>query len=47
MDESTARDFIEDLMQQRDHYRRVAEEAVANLEQAVRLLETMQKAMHE
>ena len=40
-------DEIERLRADRDHYKRIAEEAVSNLEQAVKLLQTFQAAVHD
>lgn len=39
-------DTIESLRAERDNYRAIAEQALANLEQAVALLEALQAAVH-
>lgn len=38
---------IQCLRDERDHYKRIAEEAVSNLEQAIKLLQAFQAAVHD
>jgi fructose-1,6-bisphosphatase len=54
MDKGTWEDYLEDLlkerkelMTERDLYKSIAEEAVSNLEQAMKLLEAIQDAVHD
>jgi hypothetical protein len=47
MDKGTTDDYIADLIAERDIYKRIAEEAIANLEQAMKLLEAIQDAVHD
>jgi hypothetical protein len=47
MDKGTTDDYIADLIAERDLYKRIAEEAISNLEQAMKLLEAIQDAVHD